>query len=1570
MQTMSFARVVICVVCLTSAQLVPLRAQTAPAAATSGAQATVPATAAALDFARLADPGIAAALNLSVEQAGQMRQLLEQRQAALTAATDEAGRATAVQQSDAAFRSLLTEDQQRLFAALFSEKQLRFNFRAQKWPEVLDWVAREADLSLVMETPPPGVFSYSDSKDYSTTAAVDLLNGWLLTKGFTLVRRERMLMCLDLKSGLPEGAIPRISPTELSTRGRFEFVTVLFPLENRLPETVVTEVQPLLGTYGKVKALPQTSQLMVSDTVANLRLIETVLGRIPASAAAASGPPELIVYPVTHANPEQAAAVLKQIVSGTVVVDARARQISVNAVPFEQAKARTILQQLETNQGPDMQPVLKLYPAAVAEPEQFLATLKLIAPDGQFRIDSGSGRLVVWATAADQQKVTDSLQQLLAEQPQGGLRSVVNYPLQHVEPTAILTILASVTPTARVSLNSAGRGVVVFGTANEHQSVRDLIEQLDSQAGNVLANRTLQVYPVPALQSTQAVTLLATTVPRAQVVADPTGERLLVMAAAAEHEQVSLLLQALQAQPAEKLFRIHPVEGLDVTSTAQLLAVQVPRATVTVDAVNRRLLVTAIESEQERVQSLLQELQLPEGERERKLQSHPLPQGLTAAVAVATLTPLAPRATLTPDEAGRRLLVNAAPRDHQLVDEVLQQLAPQSVAPAAQLQVYPLKGSTPAAVLQVLQPLVDASVQVTADAGGRQLFVRATAEKQAEIGRMLQQITEGLAGPGRETRTYFVGAPNADEAQEALLAMYPDARLFIDADRKLLIATATPEQHVTIQKITDELKGKGLDGAVAVPQIYELKHAGAVDVQTLLQSLYTRFDGIRITGNDRTGRLVVVAKDDQHTEIRSLIEQLDQAPAAAEPRELAVFRLGTMDGLAAQQALQSVLSAAVTVTPDRIGRQLFISAPAAEMPAVREQVQQMLGQSGGTGSNGLDTRSYWLRPFEADEAQEVLERLYPDAVFVTDTSQEVLVATATAEQHQTVERVVQQMMVRKSAGVTAEPRTYRLRNSDGSSLSIALQSLFNRTDNVRISVDEQARALIAVARPEQHAVIEKLVSELEPPAAAEPRQVEMYALPGMNGDTAEQVVRDVLQSLDPAALISWEKTTQQLVISTTAAGQQAVRGVMERLQQSDPKEMDVIPLRVLSAEAAQNAIESLYGDSYVKTGDYPTIQADEDSQQLLLRGTKKQLQDIRLLLQKMGEPAVAVEPGGGAAESAVGGAGGNVRVIPVTGDVDGAVRRIQDLWPRIRRNPLRVLQPGSGAVGGTAEPTPVPAPAPESDPQCGPQDESREGAIRAAAAEVAGADELPAVVVIPGVDRITIASEDRGALDQLESIVRTAFSRAGGQRSRDFSVYQLRNAGAEDVSETLQSVYTSRAGLLAFGSVVIVPETRLNALIVYGSRTDRDRIEQLLEILDTEKLPDSGRVFRTEVVEVRHADAAEIEEVIQGVYRTELSAGGSRRAIEIPAGIDSSVASVLRQINAQSSAPLLTVEVQRETNSLVLKAPQNLIEEIGELVRQLDETSSASRARSVRLLPLERVNSRRVMQVLDEVLGR
>jgi type II secretory pathway component GspD/PulD (secretin) len=578
-------------------------------------------------------------------------------------------------------------------------------------------------------------------------------------------------------------------------------------------------------------------------------------------------------------------------------------------------------------------------------------------------------------------------------------------------------------------------------------------------------------------------------------------------------------------------------------------------------------------------------------------------------------------------------------------------------------------------------------------------------------------------------------------------------------------------------------------------------------------------------------------------------------------------------------------------------------------------------------------------------------------------------------------------------------RVYPLKAADGDNAVQVFSSMFTRTDDVRVSFDGKSRALIAVARPEQHELIKAIVDQLEPTNATVSTQtLEVYPLSGMDGLTAVQFAEGLLQSVDPAATVSWQKTSRQLIVSATADGHQQLNAAMSRLQENDAREMDVIQLRLLSASSAQNAIEGLYGDSFTNDDDYPVIQADEDLQQLLIRGSKKQLLDIRTLLIKMGETGLSEQAGGN-------GTNRNLRVIAMPGDVEPTLRKIQDLWPRVRKNPIRVIRPegessaqppadapapgGNGHFSVPAESLPEetdeaakqPAKPDSSNDAAAPEKPASEKPVNLQAAEASPAapalgdvanEQSSPVIIIPGPGRLTIASDDLDALDQLESILRatTPFSPGTGvsQRNRDFSIYQLRNAGAEEVAETLESIYESRAGALAFGSVIIVPETRMNALIVYGGRTDRDRIEQLLEILDTEKLPDSGRIFRTEVIPVKHADASKIEDVLRGVYRTEMSAGGTRRAIEIPAGIDSSVASVLRQINAASSAPLLTIEVQVETNSLVVKAPQNLIDELRELITKLDDTAQTNRSRGVTLVPLKQTNTRRVMRILNDVL--
>ncbi|MCA9009011.1 MAG: hypothetical protein KDB01_04655, partial [Planctomycetaceae bacterium] len=1031
--------------------------------------------------------------------------------------------------------------------------------------------------------------------------------------------------------------------------------------------------------------------------------------------------------------------------------------------------------------------------------------------------------------------------------------------------------------------------------------------------------------------------------------------------------------------------------------TRTLLSSRFTDVTFVATAEGNKLMAWVSADQDERIRATLEQLATEQPFRaNRTMELYSITDlGPTAST---VLSQSVPTATITPGARADQLAIVATSEDHVKLKQILQKLEEaKTFPPRKSLVVHQIKGIAPQAVLQVLQPLVDAEVQLTVDPTGQQLFVRAFPDKQEYLTRVVNQITEKLSTSSKRlTRTYLVGQPNADEAQEALAALFPDAKIVTDADRKIIIATATEEQHETIAQISAQMKGATLEVDIPVPAVYSLSHASPTEVQTLLQSMYRQLDNVRLSVNEKTGRLVVLARAEQQAAIRPLIEQLDADSEAATSLELAVFRLNQLDGLAVQQALQPLLPRTAQVTADRVGRQLLVSAAKSDMPAIREMVQQMISSQGAV--EGLETRSYRLRRNEADEAQEVLEKLFPDATLVTDVSQEMLVATATPQQHETIASVVQQMTTPAPDANSPQAVAYPLKAADGKNAVEVFQALFPRNDNVHLSFDEKTRSLLAVARPDQHQAIKRLIEQLESgPGDVTGRTLEIYALPAVDGLTAVEVAKGVLQSIDPSATVSWEKTSKQLIVSTTTAGHEEVSAAVQRFQESDPREMDVIQLRMLSASSAQNAIEGLYGDSFAKSGDYPVIQADEDSQQLLLRGSKKQLQDIRTLLIKMGETGLS------ATVDAAAPANRNLRVIPVHGDVEPTLRKIQDLWPSVRRNPIRVLRPH-----GDVSPT---LPAPESDGQFSVPAEtlSRDGTAvgetlvddqnspvttderdsdaRAAtrdqtdhpstipSSEVPQAgdavDEPSPVIVIPGPGRITIASDDIEALDQLESILRATAAPSGlsgANRNRDFSVYQLRNAGAEEVAETLKSIYQNRAGILAFGSVVIVPEPRMNALIVYGGRADRDRIEQLLEILDTEKLPDSGRIFRTQVIPLAHADAKKVEIVLKGVYRTEMTAGGSRRAIDIPTGIDSAVANMLRQINAAASAPLLTIEVQVETNSLVVKAPQNLIEELSELVSQLDETSATNRARGITLIPLKQTNTRRVMRILGNVL--
>lgn len=159
------------------------------------------------------------------------------------------------------------------------EQKLRFSFRYAPWADVLKLFAEVNDLSLDLNDVPPGTFNYIDDRNYTMTQALDVLNGYLLSKGYILVRRDRFLVCWNIADGpVPPNLIPNITEDDLPSRGRNELLSLVLPLKGGLDaEKMATEVTPLLGPQGKATAMKSTNSLILTDIGDNLRRVHKLL---------------------------------------------------------------------------------------------------------------------------------------------------------------------------------------------------------------------------------------------------------------------------------------------------------------------------------------------------------------------------------------------------------------------------------------------------------------------------------------------------------------------------------------------------------------------------------------------------------------------------------------------------------------------------------------------------------------------------------------------------------------------------------------------------------------------------------------------------------------------------------------------------------------------------------------------------------------------------------------------------------------------------------------------------------------------------------------------------------------------------------------------------------------------------------------------------------------------------------------------------------------------------------------------------------------------------------------------
>lgn len=1564
-------------------------------------------------YGRLADSLVQKELALTAEQKQKISQLLGERSAALAqaAAVDKPG---IVASTDAELAAVLTDEQRARMATLepADTRRLRFSFRFQPWADVLNWFAEQADLSLVLDAPPPGTFNYTDSREYTVPEAIDLLNGVLLTKNYTLLRRERMLMVLDLTTGVPADLVPRLTLDEIERRGKFELVSVAFPVGDLNPEEVKTEITPLLGPHGEIAVLAKTKQLLVSDIAGKMRAIGAVIESIPKANKPADKPEDtkaaLAVYPLDGLDAKATTDILAALFGDTkVVVDPKVDQLMIYAVPERQAAIQTVLAQLRTDNPPEKKPGLERYSIRAGRREQVIEVLKLAVPAALLRVDPDSGDLLAWATPADQQTIREQIDELGAPAAAAAERQLEVYSLRHSDPATVLALLQKMLPDARLAVDAGTKSIVALASPEEQRAVAATLEQLESRANQ---RQTLVFYPVKAEQRKRVQAVLASLdseLPGMRIVAEAGGDGLAIFADPKQHELIKSVIEQCERElpPAEQ-FKVvaYRLKAADPASVLSALQTLLPEVKFVVDVKARQVVAWARAADHERIAEAVAELdaELPEEQR-IEIMSHPLGKADVSAV-LLVLRSLLPEVTVTSDAKNVALVAWARKRDQEVIR-------------------------------------------------------RAIAGAQPDVPE------------GERPSIVVYEVPDADPIQVAamLATVVPTGRFTGDRATAKLAAWATPEEQKLIKETVDGMRKEFDPKRDLAPVVYRPKTA---DITSLLYDLRVLVPEARFSANAVQRTIVAWARPGDQEKIRATIEGLDPADDVAGARVSAVYAVPDTDSSTLLQVLMAAVPDAKLVPDTRSGT-VIAWARADQHETLKRAVDGLAAQE--NADNRRTARVYRFRTGDANATATVLRYVVPYAYLAVDTRTGSLAATATPAEHEQIAAMVREVEGEGGDTNQPELRVYRLQAAEPSTSLAMLRELFAQRAEVRLSLDPKGRAIVAWALPSQHELIDDVLARVDRPVDdGDLRQLEVYQLGDADPDSVKFALNQMFAD-DRNVRIVTDEAGGLLTVYAVPPVQATVRSTIEQMQ-GRKNQLEVIELEVVDPYSAEMAIERLFGDEMgrAKAG-APRIEADPETRQLLVRASKEQLVQIRELLVKMGESHLMAQAEGTQAgdhrmrvlrinDRSVAAALAEIervwprlrknpiRVVtpsavaptlresrkvepavetpskdtapatePSTHEPSAAEQSINDgaaISPGKLRGPLAlpaslqlvdastpqceadaelsqatenaepsgprrpaaapvveaVPEAPSEAAPASSEPAPSeesPTDSPAAEEPASQQPAAPEGeqAEPPASPESTNSPDLAPIIIAPAGDSVTIASDDPEALDQFEQLLRS-FSQRSGAGGRDFTIFYLKRANALDVADTLENVLRGGGlGFRGYGGPVVVPDSRLNALIVHASRGDLDTIEGLIETLDSSEVSESAIGSRPRLIPVRNSDVDRIAEILRDVYKTKLTAGAGQRRQRVPRrdGMSRDMAFMMAQMEAEATGPEMTIGVDRATNSIVVSAPPRLVTEVESLVRELDEQTDASRP-TVKVLALQKTNTKAVRKALESMV--
>ena len=468
---------------------------------------------------------------------------------------------------------------------------------------------------------------------------------------------------------------------------------------------------------------------------------------------------------------------------------------------------------------------------------------------------------------------------------------------------------------------------------------------------------------------------------------------------------------------------------------------------------------------------------------------------------------------------------------------------------------------------------------------------------------------------------------------------------------------------------------------------------------------------------------------------------------------------------------------------------------------------------------------------------------------------------------------------------------------------------------VFLAYNRQRNSVLANAPPEQMRIIERTIESLDvasteagATASADggsERTLKEYRLNSVEPNSVVITLEEI-GDLGPRTELRGDNKSKTLFARATAGDHVKIAALVERLDGAETR-VEVFWLRRLPAEAVAGTIQLLMIEKpkKKKKNDLPwyysfrygnndddepdtilRVDADLENNRLLVRGTPQQIDEVRDLLIKMGEPL----------DGASG--RGNVRVLDAVGPEATAqmLEQLRAAWP---------------AMGGGAELVLPPEPKREEPDDSEAQEPSDEAAdtnrvtavdpvkpakfrllSTAETAEESTAQPAPKVAVqVDPSGRLVISSDDPAALDRLEELVGalapkpekfrvfTVSERSPEFIVRNLEVYFEDQLAEEDgqvldwwgrmrgVNEEDEPVRLSRRRPLRF----LADDWSSTILVANATAPQLAEIERLIERWDRQPIDDRVLARRTATVKIEYSKASTIVAAVKEVYRDMLS---------------------------------------------------------------------------------------------------